>query len=130
MSAPLIGYAIHFYDYKVINIDGDLTDFKSVVLVNEVAKNLKVTPEQIIEAFQHWAGKGYPQSHFMVTGRGEKVKGGFYDIGIHVWNYQGQNSGVTEGPNMMGVISKVRVWGKGYQQIDSGRESFYLGPLA
>lgn len=131
MTPPVPRYAIHFYDYKVINVDGNRMDFKSVVLIDEVSRRMKVEPEQIIEAFQHCANKGYPQEHFMVTGRGEKVKGGSYDIGLKIWNYQGQNSGVMDSPNMMGIISKTRVWGRGYQDVKgTRRQSFYLGPLA
>lgn len=132
MSAPHVAprYAIHFYDYKWITANGKDHSIRSMRLIDEVAIRLKVTPEQIIEAFQFWAVSGYPQEYFMKIGSGIKSRGGVYDIGVHIWNYQGGNPGDSGPPHPMGVLSKSRVWGKGYQQIDTCRESFYLGPLA
>ncbi len=131
MSAPVPRYAIHFYDYKWVNADGRSHEIKSVILLDDVSKRIKVSYQDIIKAFRLWGEAGYPQEHFMKTGSGIKARGGVYDIGILIWNYQGGNRGdKNEIPNDMGVITKSRVWGKGYQQIDSCRESFYLGPLA
>lgn len=128
MSATVPRYAIHFYNYKWIQNEQK----KSVILLDDIAKRLKVSSQDILNAFKLWGEAGYPQEYFLATDTGQKAKGGTYDTGILIWNYQGGNKGnSTPTPNMMGVISKVREWGNGYKTIDgTRRESFYLGPLA
>jgi hypothetical protein len=131
MSAPVPRYAIHFYDYKWIQADNQSQEIKSVILIDDVAKRLKVSDQDILNAFRLWGEAGYPQEYFLATDTGQKSRGGSYDIGIHIWNYQGGNKGdSTPAPNQMGVITKSRVWGNGYQQIEACRKEFYLGALA
>ncbi len=123
-------YAIQFYDPKWIEAGTENYEIKSVVLIDDISKRLKVSGQSILKAFRLWGEAGYPQEYFYPISSGIKARGGRYDIGIHIWNYQGGHPGDKGPPNQMGVITRSRVWGKGYQSIDASRESFYLGPLA
>lgn len=122
-------YSINFYDFMRLNIHNHHYDIKSVKLVEEIAKTIQVPVKDIMTAFMLWGANEYPQEYFYVTGQGTKTRGGTYDIGILIWNYQRGHKGNKMPPNPMGVIKKAREWGKGYDTIGV-QESFYLGPLA
>lgn len=122
-------YSINFYDNHMLTVDQMKYRIKSVVLIDEISRKLEVPVEDIMTAFMLWASNGYPQEYFYVTGQGTKTKGGTYDIGVLIWNYQGGHKGDHATPNTMGVLSKSRTWGKRHKDLTT-RESFYLGPLA
>ncbi len=122
-------YSINFYQFMVFNINNHRREIKSMKLVDEVAKTLGVRVDEIMVAFMLWGSNGYPQEYFFPITQGTKDKGGKYEIGILIWNYQGGHQGNQIIPNPMGVIKKARTWGKGYKTIGV-QETFNLGTLA
>lgn len=122
-------YSINFYRFLRLDINNHPRDIKSMMLIDEIAKNIQAPAKDIMTAFMLWGANGYPQKYFYPTGQGTKTKGGTYEIGILIWNYQGGYHGDHALPNTMGVVSKSRTWGKGFKDL-THRESFYLGALA
>lgn len=112
-------FSINFLDYMII----DGRDVWSYVNLDRAARRLKVKPTELVDLFDLWAKKGYPQELFVPTEIHEKKK-----IGLRLWNYQPNAFEV----NLMGVVMKVRTWGDGYRDIDGEhlRESFHLGVIA
>lgn len=129
-------YAILFYEFNVFTIDGirqrdaHRYEIKSLVLTSEIARRLGVKTTDVYKVLKKWGEAGHPQTYFMPMDSKEKARGGRYDTGLHIWNFQGGHEGDKGKPNEMGVLTFARSWGKGFQTIDTKRTEFYLFPIS
>jgi len=108
-----------------------------IIPSNIIAKRLYVKHNDIVQAFKNWGDNDYPQEFFYKTDEGELSRGGTYDIGLVIWNYQGGHPHSKGIPLDFGVLIKSRSWGIvhatgkiAYRQLNIPRIYFNLGVLA